>query len=58
MTTNNDHEPNGRDRVAPGMACPRCGEDEMDSLVWIDDDQVRCTSCGTVYDPNQPDAKA
>jgi rubredoxin len=59
MTTNNNHiEPDDYERVAPGMACPKCGEDEMDSLVWIDDDKVRCDSCGTVYDPNQPDAEA
>lgn len=59
MTTNNNSiEPDDYDRVAPGRACPRCGEDDIDALVWIDDDQVRCDSCGTVYDPNQPDAKA
>lgn len=58
MATNNNIEPDDYDRVAPGMACPKCGEDEMDLLVWIDDDKVRCDSCGTVYDPNQPDAEA
>jgi rubredoxin len=59
MTTNNNPiEPDGYDRVAPGFACPSCGEDDIDSLVWIDDDKVRCDSCGTVYDPNQPDAEA
>ncbi len=42
----------------PGPACPRCGQDDIDWLVWIDDDQVRCGSCGTVYDPNRPEAGA
>lgn len=59
MTTNNNHiEPEDYGRVAPGFACPRCGEDDIDHLVWIDDEKVRCDSCGTVYDPNQPDAEA
>ena len=33
--------------VAPG--CPKCREARMDYLVWIDDDSVRCVSCGAVY---------
>lgn len=45
------------DRTPPGPACPHCGEDDIDHLVWQDDEKVRCTSCGTVYDPNGPDAK-
>jgi hypothetical protein len=32
-------------------SCPQCGEDRIDYLVWIDDDQVRCDRCGTVYEP-------
>lgn len=32
-------------------ACPDCGERDMDSLVWIDDDTARCAKCGTRYDP-------
>lgn len=58
MTTNNLIELDDQDRVAPGFACPHCGEDHVDSLVWINDDQVRCASCGTIYDPNQPEAGA
>jgi uncharacterized Zn finger protein len=59
MTTNNHHsELDDSERVVPGMACPRCGEDAIDSLVWIDDEQVRCDRCGTVYAPDQPDAEA
>ncbi len=37
--------------VSPDAACPVCGEREIDRLVWIDDDTVRCTMCGTEYDP-------
>ncbi|GIW78793.1 MAG: hypothetical protein KatS3mg105_0600 [Gemmatales bacterium] len=43
-----------RDTDAPPHACPRCGEDDIDRLVWVDDDLVRCESCGTIYDPNAP----
>ena len=32
-------------------ACPGCGERDQDQLVWIDDDVVRCTKCGTQYNP-------
>lgn len=46
------------DWTPPGPACPHCGEGDIDHLVWIEDEKVRCTSCGTVYDPNQPDAEA
>lgn len=37
--------------VPPDDACPVCGERDIDRLVWIDDDTVRCTMCGTEYDP-------
>jgi rubredoxin len=37
--------------VSPDSACPVCGERDIDRLVWIDDDIVRCTMCGTEYDP-------
>jgi len=45
--TNQDHA----DLVSPDDACPTCGERDVDRLVWIDDDTVRCTMCGTEYDP-------
>lgn len=33
-------------------ACPCCGEREADKLVWQkDSDKVRCSSCGTEYQP-------
>ena len=37
------------DRVAPGFACPQCGENRMDYLV-SDDGVVRCATCGTCYE--------
>jgi len=37
----------------PGPPCPRCGEDDIDSLVWIDDETVRCMNCGTKYQPSR-----
>jgi len=37
--------------VAPEDTCPRCGERDIDRLVWTDDDIVRCSACGAEYDP-------
>lgn len=37
--------------VPPGCECPECKEWCRDLLVWIDDEEVRCNSCGTIYDP-------
>ncbi len=34
-------------RVDTEDAC-LCGEDLMDNLIWIDDEHIRCTSCGRV----------
>lgn len=39
------------DPVHPNSACPFCEQAECDRLVWIDDERVRCDSCGTIYDP-------
>ncbi len=39
--------------VAPDDACPRCGERDADRLVWVDETNVRCATCGTEYDPLQ-----
>ncbi|MCB9854644.1 MAG: hypothetical protein H6818_03075 [Phycisphaerales bacterium] len=44
----NDDSP---DRVGPENACPSCGEREINRLVWNEEDQVECTTCGHVYDP-------
>lgn len=45
------------ERVRPGNECPECGEDDIDSLVWIDDERVRCESCGHVYEPGRRDGE-
>jgi uncharacterized Zn finger protein len=44
---------NDDDRVRREFACPQCGEDRLDELVWIGDDcqEVRCNACGTIYSP-------
>ena len=34
-----------------GCPCPDCGTANADRLIWIDDDFVRCDSCGTIFDP-------
>jgi hypothetical protein len=39
------------DDVAEADACPRCGERNQDNLVWQDDGKVKCTNCGTLYEP-------
>ena len=44
-------EPSEQNRVAPGLACPECGEADADRLIWIDDEFVRCDACGTIYPP-------
>ena len=41
----------GESRVAQQHACPACGEDRTDMLVWQDDDTVTCEACGLHYDP-------
>jgi hypothetical protein len=44
-------KPNNGDLVPPEDACPKCGEQNVDRLVWIDDDNVRCGTCGKRYRP-------
>jgi rubredoxin len=39
--------------VPMDCACPVCSERNADRLVWLDDDQVECQMCGTVYEPNR-----
>ena len=39
------------DMVDEADACPKCGQRDIDRLVWIDDDRVECQTCGTVYNP-------
>jgi len=39
-------------RVEPDEACPNCGENRADELVWTSDgEDVRCSTCGTTYTP-------
>lgn len=36
--------------VPPSGVCPRCGEDDIDQLVWDDaGESVTCQRCGTNY---------
>jgi rubredoxin len=52
---NGDHtEPDRDDRTH--YVCPKCGENRIDYLVWIDDDKVRCSICGTEYEPGADEA--
>ena len=39
-------------RVGLAAACPNYGECELDRLVWLDDETVRCDACGTIYKAN------
>ena len=36
-----------------GPACPSCGEDDLDRLVWGEDEHVTCHTCGFTWDPNR-----
>jgi hypothetical protein len=38
------------ERVASGFECPDCGEDDIDCLLWIEDD-VLCRHCQRIYEP-------
>ena len=38
--------------VDPEECCPTCLERNADKLVWQDDGQVRCATCGTEYRPD------
>ena len=37
------------------LPCPRCGNPDVDLMIWIDPDSrvdfVTCFACGTRYDP-------
>ncbi len=37
--------------VLKSMACPKCGNRDMDSLIMDDMDYCTCEKCGTKYDP-------
>jgi len=42
-----------RDQLSPVMACPQCGNRDMDSLVMDDDDRCTCDKCRRMYDPQE-----
>jgi len=48
-----DEHPTNQDLLEPEYACPKCGERDMDRLVWLDDERVRCSNCGTTYCPGE-----
>ena len=33
------------------FGCPNCHNRNMDELVWLDDETVKCTRCNTEYQP-------
>jgi len=39
------------EQVDPLQACPKCGERDMDRLVWLSDALVRCATCRKTYSP-------
>jgi len=41
------------DRVTEEWRCPKCQEDRVDALVWVDDTYVRCSTCGVIYAPDE-----
>ena len=48
------YERDDQDTVDPQDGCPRCGEREIDRLIWIKDaTRVWCWTCGRVYVPPQ-----
>lgn len=47
----NSEQTDQGNQVTPDCACPKCGQSDADMLIWIDDDRVRCFTCGTVYTP-------
>jgi uncharacterized Zn-finger protein len=35
--------------VCPGSECPSCGENRVDYLVWINDEEIECQTCKNMY---------
>jgi len=48
-----DNEQNDQDitLVEEQFGCPNCHNRNMDELVWLDDETVKCTRCNTEYQP-------
>lgn len=44
-------EPLLAELVDAACRCPRCGERHVDALVWQKDRRVKCSNCGTRYEP-------
>ena len=44
-------EPLLAELVDTASACPRCGERRQDNLVWQKNGKVKCSNCGTQYEP-------
>ena len=38
-------------KVDKENACPQCGEDDIDRLIWVDTNTVECQECGYYYEP-------
>ena len=39
------------DLVEEAFGCPNCHNRNMDELVWLDDETVKCPRCNTEYQP-------
>jgi hypothetical protein len=53
MTDYRDDPGGDGDEVFAAFACPSCGERDMDILTWVDDEVVRCWTCGATYVPGE-----
>ncbi len=51
MTDFETRNPNEDDLVDCCFGCPRCHERRVDELVWLNDEEVECQTCGKVYSP-------
>lgn len=58
MTRANGQHNDEADLVRARYACPNCGEQDCDQLIWIDDDRVECQRCRTVYVPGESNKMA
>jgi hypothetical protein len=48
-----NHDDGEDDLVAVRFGCPVCHERRIDYLEWVDDEVVRCASCGAHYVPGE-----
>lgn len=49
--TEQEYKMAAMDLVPEGAECPVCGEERVDWLVWLDDETVKCQTCGCEYNP-------